>query len=175
MGKPDRVSDIAGSDFMFLPQEMDQALIGFVERGSERPGTVEKYACYGYQAMKAVMKHFKTDGDVMYARLAVLCNTPGVVILHKLARKPLWDRIYSNRMKRWELLDSAIVGIGDKPGCDMAVVYSKPLSNVVLSSVQRWSDESAGNLGLKASAMLDNTVAPSYLGAGTPWFLTPVQ
>lgn len=176
MDKQADINETADKKLTYLDSEFDQALLGFAERGGEHGG-VTTAACYGYQAMKALLRSRGVNDDIMYAKLTAACNTPGVLILYKISRNAIWDFVVENRLHRWELLDRAVAGIGRYPGKDFAVVYSRPNSALVLASAQRWSsDNGVGDgLGLQSGSMLDHTVVPVYLGAKTPWFMTPVR
>lgn len=174
MLRRERADDISGITLEYLPDWADKAIIGFAQRANSEGG-VDTVACYGYQALKAVLRDAGYDVGDMYRILSMCRNTPGILMLYKYSRKELWNAIVSNGPHRWELLDSAVLGIGRAPGEPDAVVYSMPLSTTVLSSVQRWSSENSYtglNAVLQAGRMLDNTVLNTYIGPDTPWFAT---
>ena len=174
MLRRERADDVSGLKLAYLPDWADKALIGFAQRANSN-GTIDTVACYGYQALKAVLRDAGYDLADMYRVLSICRTTPGVLMLYKYSRKELWGSIAANGLHRWELLDSAVLGIGRAVGEADAVVYSLPLSTTVLSNVQRWSSENSYtglNAVLQAGRMLDNTVLNTYIGPDTPWFAT---
>lgn len=170
------VEDIAGKELQHLPKWADSALIGFAEREGDSGREVS--ACYGYQALKAVLRDEGYTGADAYRMAGTVRYTPGVLLLYKYSRAALWHKVYAEGLHRWEMLDSAVLGIGEQSGKDCAVVYSLPACINVLASVQRWSDEGlSGDTvpTVHALRMIDHTIASVYIGPDTPWLLTPVS
>lgn len=177
MERMQAVEDVAGRRLVGLPRWADKALIGFAERAGA-DGRIVSAACYGYQAMKAVLREMDERPDGMYRTLASARFTPGILVLYKYAKSALWSTVQARGLHRWELLDSALLGVGEMSGVPDAVVYSTPISTNVLAAAQRWSDEGAAGgttPSLHALRMLENTVLPVHIGPDTPWFLTPVS
>lgn len=177
MSRLQTVEDIAGKRLSRLPEWADKALIGFAERTGE-DGRLSTVACYGYQAMKAALRELNMHPSSLYMMLSAARFTPGVLVLYKYNKPSLWNIVHSKGMHRWELLDAALLGVGEMSGSSDSVVYSTPISTNILATAQRWSDEgvSGGMMpSVHALRMLENTVLPVHIGPDTPWFLTPVS
>lgn len=177
MHRQNRVTEAADCDLQFLPKEWDAAIIGFAERGGSKTRHVK--ACYGYQAMKAVLKERKLSPAQVYAHIQKVFNDYGDVtkplLVTRMKRRPLWDAIRKNKYPIWELLNKAVIGLGYDGWNCTGVVYSKPVSATILQTKQSTNNNNQLTDLAQAYELLDNSIIPLDLGSFTPWFVTPVQ
>lgn len=172
-----RINEIAGAELQFLPSEWDAALIGFAERGGSKTRHVK--ACYGYQAMKAVLKERKLSPEQVYARIQKVFNASSDInrplLVMRMKRRPLWETIRRNKYPTWELLNKAIIGLGYDGWNCTGIVYSKPVSAGIIQSKQSTNNNDQLTDLAQAYELLDESLIPLDLGHATPWFVTPVQ
>ena len=176
MLKREKITELVSVDMTFLDDSMDQALLGYTERSGRN-----KYIlpCYGYQALKALLRRNGASGASMYAELQLLFakmhKTDMPAVLYKMNHDELWKAINGKKFPRWDGLDAAIIGLG-KIGCHLpvGVMYSVPLCVQCLS--MNSTDGSTGsNSTINALHKLSESITPVSLGDYTPWFLTPVK
>lgn len=176
MLKREKIDEQVSVKMNYLSDSVDAALLGYVERGGRN-----KYIlpCYGYQAIKAILRASGASGPVMYAKIQALFSkkysSELPVILVKMNHTELWRTINAKKYPRWEGLDSAIIGLGKiGPHEPTGIVYNKPgcINCLTVNS----SDGSDGsNAILNAIRMMDENITPVTLGQYTPWYLTPVK
>lgn len=178
MSKQKRVSEAAGCDLTFLDPIWDSALLGFVESGKIAANTVK--ACYGYQALKAVLvKDKKYTPEQTYAYLRHLAFTSASddypMLLMRYTRRTLWSKIRQNNYPLWEHMNKAILGLGHNGLITEGVVYSKPICVSILQSKQSTNNNNELKDYAQALTTVEEGIIPIDLGHHTPWFLTPVQ
>lgn len=178
MHKQKRVNETAGADLTYLPRDWDSALLGFVERGGSKNRHV--HACYGYQAMKAVLlKERKLTPEQVYAHIKQVTNSlhgPDIpIILTRMKRQPMWDAIRRNKYPTWEYMNRAILGLGYAGWKCTGVVYSKSLCASILQEQQSTNNDNELQDYAQALTTIEDTLVPLDLGEFTPWFLTCVQ
>lgn len=175
MATQETVQEIAGVDLEFYDRKYDSALLGFVESGGYRPAIMP---CYGYQALKAVLFE---DADVteskMFNKLDKIVSPSMLdepMLLMKLSRDYMWNIIRKYKMPRWDMLDSAIIGIGYMYRTPECIVYNKEacvevlMNNQISCKGEQYDRETA-------TSFLNESVFPIDLGEYTPAFLTVVK
>lgn len=173
MLKREKISNELSFDLKFMDDRWDKALLGYAESGG--PG---RYIlpCYGYQALKAILRERGYDGRDTYTALQVMYSempSEPPLILSKLNRTDLWKKATSNNYMRWESLDSAVLGIGKIKYTTTGLVYSKPLCIDLLARNCAATDKNTKlvNAINKLEEELIPVEAPEY----TPWYLTPIR
>lgn len=174
MLRREKITEQVQADLKFLPDKWDRALLGYVERGG--PGR-HVLPCYGYQAAKAILKGIGYTPQAMYPTWnktvsSMRGNKP--LTLYKYNNRELWKRITEGRLPRWELLDTAIIGLGQLGWEQKGLVYNKAtcVDLFVKSQTSTRSDMLAT---VDAITRLETNNIPVSLGEYTPWYLTPVQ
>lgn len=175
MLKREKITDMAnGADLEFLEDSWDNALIGLAESGA--PGRAV-LPCYGYQALKAILKDRGCNPAEMYARLQQLINSieyEKPLFLTKYKKKELWQIICAKNFPRWDSLDHAIIGLGKTGWDDRGVVYSKPLAVTTIMNNQSSTSENKLLETGETLRFLEAHIIPVCLGEYTPWFVTPI-
>lgn len=171
MTKADRVRDLVTAPLEFLDVKWDKALLGFAEKITDTGKIVKP--CYGYQALKALLKH-KHYIDA-YGELRRLISNREVVILHKINTKSLWSSIYDSKFPRWELLDSAILGLIYSGWECCGICYNKMTVINCLTENHALKEQSEFQQEVHSTTMLESSILPLYLGEYSPWYLTPIQ
>lgn len=164
----DRINDLAEKNLTYADKKWDKALLGFVERYD---GTV--LPCYGYQALKVLASTRLASDGAYKAVMSVIGD--GHFVMHKLGKTELWDVIRENRLPRWEMLDRAILGVGQLGWSDQSVVYNRALCTQVLSEIQSVSSDKKMAASSQAILFFDTCIAPVQLGPNSPWYLTVIQ
>lgn len=155
----------------FMDDSWDRALLGYAESGGRGRYVLP---CYGYQAMKAILKAKGYDGIDSYVALQLMFREmPQEVplILTKVSRVPLWKEAADKKFMRWEALDKAVLGIGRLKYTTTGLVYSKPLCVNILASTSKSGTNKLVTAINKLEEELIPVEAPNY----TPWYLTPVK
>lgn len=176
MLKREKIKELVSVDMQFLDDKVDSALLGYAERSGRN-----KYIlpCYGYQAIKAILRRDGAYGAGLYSKMQLLFSNMRSddmpAVLYKMQHDELWKTINSKNLPRWDGLDVAIIGLGKigwhKP---TGVMYSVPLCVHCLSANS--TDGSNGsNSTMNAMRKLTENIIPVSLGNYTPWFLTPVK
>lgn len=163
-----RIDEFAEKSLTYADRKWDKALLGFAEnyKGEILP-------CYGYQALKvlATTKHNSKDS---YKAVTSLIND-GHLILSKLAGKEMWACIQENLIPRWDMLDSAILGIGQRGWGNMSVVYNRALCTQALADIQSVSTDSKLSASSQALMFFDTCLVPVQMGNHSPWYLTVIK
>lgn len=161
----------------FLHNEWDDALMGYVERAPDGDRGVT--SCYGYQALKSMTNKKAKSPEEAYKMFSNLVyNTPKYnkpLIVSRLTRKALWDKIMKESLPRWEHLDKAIIGLGYAGWKLSGVVYNKNLCLELLRRDQSVNETNPMKIESSLREWLEESVIPISLGKHTPWFLTPVK
>lgn len=176
MLKREKIAELVSVDMTFLDDKMDSALLGYVERSGRN-----KYIlpCYGYQAIKAILRRDGAYGADLYAEMRLLFSKihswSMPAVLFKMKHDELWKTINSRKLPRWDGLDAAIVGLGKigdhRP---VGVMYNVPLC-VHCLSMNSTDGSNGSNSTINAMRKLTENIIPVSLGDYTPWFLTPVK
>lgn len=171
MTKSARAQEIAETPLIFLDKKWDKALLGFAEKITNK-GKVVK-ACYGYQALKALLQH-KHHTEI-YGELRRITNNKDIIVLHKMSVKALWNTIYDSKFPRWELLDSAVIGLVYHGWACDGVCYSKTAAINCITENHALKEQSEFQQEVHSTTMLESSILPLYLGENSPWYLTPIQ
>lgn len=169
----EKISEALSYDLKFMDDKWDKALLGYAESGG--PG---RYIlpCYGYQALKAMLRDVGYDGENTYVALQLMMREmpdEAPLILTKLNRNELWQTARRERFMRWESLDNAVLGIGKIRYKTTGLVYSKPLCIDILTKTSAATDRNSKVLN--AINKLEEEVIPVEAPKYTPWYLTPIR
>lgn len=160
----------------YLDDSLDKALLGYVERGG---GSNYLLPCYGYQAIKAVLKEQNYSGAEMYEKMKELIpysdNVALPLILTKYKKEDLWAKIRSLKLNRWEGLNSAIIGLGTIGYRNTGVVYNKVLCVEVLEDTSSGLSSNESDDVISSIRKLEENLVPVDVGKYTPWYLTPIK
>ena len=172
----ENINELAESNLSYFDPSWDKALLGFVERAGDNRYVA---ACYGYQAMKAILKDKGCTPQQIYVRLGIVRNSmrdaTSPIILTRSSRRPLWRIIREENYPIWDTLNKAILGLGYEGNTCGGVVYNKPLCTSLLQEAQSTNNDNATMDYAQALHFLDESIIPVSLGKYTPWFLTPVK
>jgi hypothetical protein len=169
----EKITETLSYDLQFMDDRWDRALLGYAESGG--PG---RYVlpCYGYQAMKAILRDIGYYGEDAYVALQVMMrNMPkeAPLILTKLNRKDLWKTASDSGFMRWESLDNAVLGVGKIKYKTTGLIYSRPLCIDILSTTSAAVDRNTKLLN--AINKLEEELIPVEAPRYTPWYLTPIK
>lgn len=161
-----------------LPKEVDGALLGYAERGGKGRYVLP---CYGYQAIKAILKSEGFSGINLYAKLREILDYNSRVdfplMLTKYNKRELWKIVKEGKFTRWEGLDYAALGIGSIGYNTTGLVYSKPGCVEILNDTSSGlsSSESESDNIVYAIKKLEESLIPVDTGEHNPWYLTPIK
>ena len=169
----DRIIDVAEDDSLrFMSSRYDKGLLGYVEEG----GLGKKMACYGYQAVKAVLGESRATPERMYAELRLMeadDEFENVMLLTRYRPRVLWEIAGECRFKRWESLDRAAIGIGSIGYDEVGIVYNKALCLDILKfNSTPMSGEGSYDY---ITDFFNRSVMSVNLADSTPYFLTQVK
>lgn len=164
--KKDVIQTIADPECSYMEDRWDSALLGFVEMAAGKD-EIKTVPCYGYQAMKVLLKdkHYPT----IYNDVRRAINTYDGLILHKLNSQSMWNHILASKFPRWEHLDKAVIGVLYRGWTPVGVCYNKPMCESIIEDTHA----AVVNPNNKAYTILASLI-PLYLGDHTPGYLTPI-
>lgn len=169
----EKITDALSYTLQFMDDKWDRALLGYAESGG--PG---RYIlpCYGYQAMKAILKEQGYDSVNTYTALQLMMRDmpdEAPLILTKVNRSAMWERANKEGFMRWDTLDNAVLGIGRIKYNTTGLIYSKPLCIDILMKNSAAQDKNARVLS--AINKLEEELIPVEAPRYTPWYLTPIK
>lgn len=163
-------------DKYYLDDILDTAILGYAERGG---GSKYLLPCYGYQAIKAVLKSKGYYGSKLYSKLKELLPFSSdkhlPLILNKYNKKELWSTVRKLKLNRWEGLDSAVLGIGTIGYKNVGIVYSKSLCIEVLEDTSSGLSTMHSDDLVSSIRKLEENLVPMDVGKYTPWYLTSIK
>lgn len=171
MRKQDKIQSELSTPLAFLDGALDSALLGYVENAGG-----EVLPCYGYQALKAVLKAQDPKPESLYRKMEKVyreMEEKRPMLLIRMSPDLLWSLIEKEGYPHWEQLGRAILGLGTAAYDKKGLVYSKPLC------AQTLAGNSSADTDVKALeaalSKLETSIYPIHLGEHTPYYLTPVR
>lgn len=161
------ITEIYGEVPDFLPDDLDEALMGVVRRHKD-----SQKAAYDLAACARLAEQQAGSGALH--RVELLLRQPGVVfVMTSLDRTRFWSEVKSRRIKLWENLTPAICGLAAGEHADRSVVYDRALAiDMLIESTSLPAAESTEeNMLMLANKWFVKKIYSCWLGENSPYYL----
>lgn len=96
---------------------------------------------------------------------------PAPLVLMPIVRDLFWDDVRAGKLKVWEQMHDAIIGVGLRSG-QRTTVYSQPKLMDELACLQQAATEELDRKVLEMT--YEREIKAAWLGAQTPYIMTPI-